>query len=131
MEEEARYLYRAFFRGDLPAEVVEGYVAANRACGFGQSALVEAMAAHGLDAEAIELVLRRRGRSGVLTNSGVLTKKIQILFYLLEARAEYEWFFRGQDETRLTALAALADAAARTLVKYVKGEYLVRRYRLV
>jgi hypothetical protein len=124
-EDEARYLHRAFFRREPPTGVVEQYAAANRTCGLGPSALVDRMAARGLDAEAIELVLRRR------SGAGVLTKKVQVLFYLLEARAEYEPFFRGRDEPRFRAVAALASAGVRSLVKYAKGEYLVRRYRLV
>lgn len=79
---------------------------------------------HNLDAEAFELIWRTR------LGPNQLTTKIQILFYLLEVRADYAFYFLGQSEPLPLALAALIQAVFSTAWKFVKGEYLVREYRL-
>src|SRR5580658_7222193 len=90
---EARYLHRAFFGSDPPSEVVDRYIAANLICCDEPSALTNTIVARGLDAEAIELTLRlRKGPT-------ILTKKIQILFYLVEVRSAYYSFFVGGGES--------------------------------
>lgn len=125
LPKEARHLHRAFFAGDPPAEVVDRYVAANAVCCPGSSKLMNKIVALELDAEAIELALRlRKGPT-------VLTKKIRILFYLLEVRSEYYGFFVGDQESRPGAALRLAGSIFETAGKYLKGAYLVRRHGLV
>ena len=122
---EACYLHRAFFGSDPPPEVVERYIAANLICGGESSALTNAIVARGLDAEAIELTLRlRKGPT-------ILTRKIRILFYLLEVRSAYYPFFVGGEESRLRGLFGTLYSVLQTAVKYVKGAYLIRKYGLV
>jgi hypothetical protein len=122
---EARYLHRAFFGGDPPSEVVERYIAANLICRCETDALTAAIVARRLDAEAIELALRiRKGPT-------ILTKKIRILFYLLEVRSAYYPFFVGGGESRVRALSGVLYSVLLTAVKYLKGAYLVRKHGLV
>ncbi len=123
---EAEAFHRAFFHHPPPAEVVERYIAANLHC-LGESALdptSSAVVRRHLDPEAVELVLRLRGTSR-------LTQKIQILFYLAEVRSENYGFFASQGESLPAALLALIASVLRSAWKFLKGQYLVRRYRLV
>jgi hypothetical protein len=122
---EARYLHRAFFGNDPSAEVVDRYISANLICRCENDALTSKVVAQGLDAEAIELTLRLRH------GPTILTKKIRILFYLLEVRSAYYPFFVGREESRIRALSCVLYAALPTAVKYVKGAYLVHRHGLV
>jgi hypothetical protein len=125
LESEARHLHRAFFRNDPPAEVVGRYVAANAAHGEPSGGLVERVVALRLDAEAVELALRLR------QGPTALTRKIQILFYLLEVRPEYFGFFVGEAEGQGRAAWGVLLSLLRTAGKYLKGAYLVRRHGLV
>lgn len=122
---EAHYLHRAFFGSEPPPEVVDRYIAANLICCGEPDALTAAVVAHALDAEAIELTLRlRKGPT-------ILTKKIRILFYLLEVRSAYYPFFFGDVESLPRAASGVAYSVLRTVVKYLKGVYLVRKHGLV
>jgi hypothetical protein len=122
---EARYLHRAFFGSDPPSEVVDRYIAANLICRCETDALTSAIVARRLDAEAIELTMRLRH------GPTILTRKIRILFYLLEVRSAYYPFFVGGGESRFRALSGVLYAALPTAVKYLKGAYLVRKHGLV
>src|SRR4029077_11932046 len=94
LEREAAYFHALFFRGPIPGTVLQRYVAANALCSpppeVRDSRLVEAIVAHRLDAEAIELAMRLRH------GSDVLTRKIQILFFLVEVRSAYYGYFVNQ-----------------------------------
>ncbi len=122
---EARYLHRAFFGNDPPSEVVDRYIAANLICRCETDALTREIVARRLDAEAIELTMRLRH------GPTILTRKIRMLFYLLEARSAYYPFFIGAEESSARALSGVLYAVLRTVVKYVKGAYLVRKHGLV
>ena len=128
LRKEARYLHSCFFPKDLPAEVVDRYVAANMQYCGPSGGLMETIVARNLDAEAIELVLRSR------ESRGVLTKKIRILFYLLEVRSEYYPAFlgrAGKNEPRFCAVMGLLYGVLQTAAKYLKGAYLVRKHGLI
>jgi SAM-dependent methyltransferase len=125
LENEARYLHRMFFKTDAPPEVIERYVAANRVC-FPDAdpesrRMIDTILERRLDLEAIELVLRLRGRGGVLT------KKIQILFYLIEVRSQYYRYFVNQTDAFWPALAAVLFSVVRTVYQLGKGSILVWR----
>lgn len=83
------------------------------------------MVERGLDAEAIEFALRRRGRGAELT------RKMQIVSYLAEARAPYLERFVNLEASRARAWSALLGAAAGAFWKLLKGEYAIRRHRLL
>jgi hypothetical protein len=119
---EARYLHGIFFRRELPPDVVARYVEANLLICPGSHALMRSVMAAHLDAEAVELALRFRA------GPTILTKKIRILFYLLEPRADYYPYFFAEGESLPRAVLGLAGSVLRTGVKAVKGVYLIRRH---
>jgi SAM-dependent methyltransferase len=128
LRSEARYLNSCFFPNDLPADIVDRYVAANLQYCAASRGLMETIMARKLDAEAIELNLRSR------KSPRVLTKKIRILFYLLEVRSEYYPAFfgaAGKDESRFRAVIGLLCGLLQTAAKYLKGAYLVRKHGLL
>ncbi len=116
---EAEYFHWRFFRRPAPAQVVERYVAANRLC-FPETddrarRMLEQIVDRRLDVEAVELYLRwRRG-------DRLLTRKIQILFYLVEVRAAYYADFVNRKPGLARALAALLAGVAGTAWKCIKG----------
>ena len=129
LEKEARYLHSRFFHQSPPEAVVSRYVAANRLCfpalSDSHQAMMRKIVASSLDAEAVELVLRWR------KGSPVLTHKIQILFYLVEVRSEYYCYFVNQKPGWLRAVGKLTLAAARTVWKGAKGTLLAWRHGFV
>jgi len=124
---EARFLHAALFARAVDPAIVERYVDAHRLLFTGEptSPLVSRIVERRLDAEAIEYALRRRkaGRE--------LTRKLQILCYLAEARAAYQPEFFNRKERPSQAILALVAAALRSAWKLVKGEALVRRHGLL
>ena len=126
LEQEVRYLHASFFRGNPPSEIVERYAAAHQVCGLPEEDhIVSTIVSRNLDAEAVELILRlRRGNP-------VLTRKIQILFYLVEVRSRYYSYFVSGHTGFTRASFDLLTSTARTVWKLIKGTYLVRRYGLI
>ena len=129
LESEVRHFHALFFRRPLPGPVVERYVAANHLCfpvlDPKARQMVETIVTRRLDAEAIELALRLR------KGNRVLTRKIQILFYLVEVRSEYYGYFINQVPGWWSAVLRLLGAVVRTGWKCAKGLYLVWRYDFV
>jgi hypothetical protein len=126
LAEEALYLHRSLF-GETPDPVtIERYAAAHRKLfpNDAGSPLLARIVSRGLDVEAVEFALRRRGAGGELT------RKIQILSYLVEVRARYQHCFVSIEPGRAKAVVELAAAVIRSSWKFVKGEYLVRRHGL-
>jgi hypothetical protein len=129
LEREVSYLHRQFFHSAPPPEVIQRYIAANRLCmpAPDESArrLISTVVSRRLDSEAIELVLRLRRRSPILT------KKIQILFYLVEVRSAYYTYFLCHGSSVSRAAVELFASVTQTCWKLIKGAYLVRRHGLV
>ena len=125
---EARYLHSSFFGDNAPDDVINRYVTANILCCPAPGSLTDTIVARRLDAEAVELFLRWRNK-----DSRILTKKIRIIFYLVEVRSEYYPAFFGKavhNETRFRAALGLLSALPQTAWKYLKGAYLVHTNRL-
>ena len=124
---EAVYLHQRLFGGLPPDEVVARYVQANQRClppgSDRSSAIVDAVVSRRLDPEAVELVLRRR--------HPLLSRKIQILFYLLEVRSGYYAWFVNPSDAFGRAVVELIGSTLRTGWLFVKGAWLVWRHRLV
>ena len=116
---EARYFHLALFKTAAPPEVVARYVAGSRLCCSETPRpvrqLIDAMIARRLDVEAIEYVLRLR------ESENILTKKLQILFYLIEVRSEYYEHFVNRRNAFLPAWTALILSALRTPYQFCKG----------
>jgi len=126
---EAIYLHRHFFRSDPPPVVVERYITANQLClpSLDQSShrLVSTVVSRQLDPEAVEAILRLRRKNPVLT------RKIQILFYLVEVRSTYYTYFVNSPTGPFRASLDLLTSAALAVWKLIKGLYLVQRHGLV
>jgi hypothetical protein len=129
LEREAEHFHACFFREALHRDVVKRYVAANRACipfvDAETVSSIEKILSYGLDVDAVEYGLRLKNRENALT------KKIQILFFLIEVRSKYFDCFFNRKTERLRAVAGMFSAVMLTAYKFIKGRYLVRRYGLV
>ena len=129
LESEVRHFHALFFRRPLPGPVVDRYVAANHLCFPALDPktreMVQTIVARRLDAEAIELALRLR------KGNRVLTRKIQILFYLVEVRSQYYGYFINQAPGWASGVLGLLGSLVRTGWKGAKGLYLVWRYDFV
>ncbi len=125
---EADHLHRIFFGGPVPPQIAERYVQANWKCfpavDQRSAERIARIVDARLDAEAVELVLRVRRRDSVLT------RKIQILFYLAEVRAAYYSKFVNEQPGLPHAAAALAGSVLKTGYLYAKGLFLIWRHRL-
>jgi hypothetical protein len=124
--EEARYLHAALFKCSLSDEVIERYTAAHNTL-FPEpdgEPMLRKIVALRLDAEAIEFVLRRR------SPQNPLTRKMQILCYLVEVRATYFPSFVNTSESTFHAISELLVSGALSGWKLIKGKYLVWRHGL-
>ena len=128
LPEEVRHFHDTFFARTLDQSVIDRYVAAHRYCLPGvdarAQATIDTIVSSALDVEAIEMVFRLRRRDNVLT------QKIQILFYLVEVRAQYYGDFVGETQDRGQALRRILPAIVKTVFKFLKGKYLVWKFDL-
>lgn len=128
LPEEVRHFHDTFFARTLDQSVIDRYVAAHQYClpnvDARALATIDTIVSSALDVEAIELVFRLRRRDNVLT------KKIQILFYLVEVRAQYYGDFVGETQGRAQALRRILLASVSTVFKFLKGKYLVWKFDL-
>ena len=128
LQEEVRDFHDVFFARALDQSVIDRYVAAHQHCLPGVDArtlaTIDTIVSSALDVEAIELVFRLRRRDNVLT------RKIQILFYLVEVRAQYYGDFLGEPRNRGQALRRLLRAGISTAFKFLKGRYLIWKFDL-
>lgn len=115
LAEEARYLHDSLFSRPIDEKTVDRYVAANLT-----EANIDRIVEKRLDVEAVEFALRHRNPA--------LTRKIQILCYLVEVRAEYQDDFIA---TRREPIFKLLWNIPRAGWKRLKGECLVRLYGLL
>lgn len=126
---EVDYFHQSLFRKSTPKAVIERYVEAHhprfhRVFDPSDLIAVSAVVRQRLDVEAVEFELRCKKKGHALS------KKLQILSFLLEVRAEYYDFFVNTSESRITACLKLAAALLMTPFKRLKGKYLVWRYDL-
>ena len=125
---EARSLHQALFGGVAPEEVVQRYIRAHEICPAARTEAarraLDLILSRNLDAEAIEYALRLR------QGDPALTQKFQILFYLVEIRSAYYSRFVNERPGAARASWEMLRGLLRSLVKFVKGNYLIRRYRL-
>ena len=126
---QARYFHQAFFKGELDQEVIDRYIAANRHCfpdiDARSKRLADRVVSERLDVEAVEFVLRRT------RHNTIVTKKLNILFYLVEVRSRYFSLFVNEEKRRLRALVSLGLSAAAAVYKLAKGKYLLRKHGLL
>ncbi len=127
LAEEVVYLHDAlFYPIAIHASVVERYQDAHRLLFPGQSPLaVSRIVSRRLDVEAVEIALRRRRACPEVT------RKIQILCYLVEIRSPYQERFIALHREPVRAVASLMSCLISTIWKACKGECLVRLHGLV
>jgi len=127
LAEEARYLHDSLF-SPIPIDpsIVTRYENAHHALFPGESPTsVTRIVARRLDVQAVEFSLRRRH------SCPELTRKIQILCYLVEVRAPYQNFFIASRREPFHAVLSLSWCLLSTVWKGLKGEYLVRVHELL
>ncbi len=126
LADEARFLHDSLFSKPLDEKIVERYQAAHRSLFPNESpGTVARIVALGLDVEAVEFALRRRHACPELT------RKIQILSYLVEVRAAYQNDFIARKREPVRAILVLLWRIPSAAWKLVKGECLVRFYGLL
>jgi hypothetical protein len=126
LDEEARYLYRALFSKPIDDLTIERYADAHQQLfpELAPTALLENILVRRLDAEAVEVALRRR------SPSNPLTRKFQILSYLAEVQPDQRPAFYQLTQSRAGAWAAILAALVRHAWKSVKGVWVVKQYGL-
>jgi hypothetical protein len=126
--DEARFLHHSLFSNSEPlaAEIVHQYEAAHQALfPYECRENVARIVALRLDVEAVEFALRRRRACPELT------RKLQILSYLVEVRSEYQDDFVATRREPLRAVLVLFGRIVGAGWKLIKGECLVRIYGLL
>ena len=119
---EAEVFHRILFGRAAPAEVRRQYTAALAAHPISDPLPIEKLIADGVDLEAVELVLRRKNPFNPLT------ARFRALCYVVEARPEYFDRFIAERRRFVCGALALAFHAARSMVKSIKGGFLLRKY---
>lgn len=126
---EAEYFCHKIFGCAIPQEVAERYAKAWLHCfpstDLEFQAKLDSLVRDRRDIEAIEIVLRYRNPDNLLS------KKIKILFYLLEVRAEFLPRFVNFENRTFLAYRQLFGALFYTAWKVFKGHVLGRRYGLL
>lgn len=133
LRNEAEGVFRAFFREDPPARILDAYVKAHEFCFDADdvSALLRfrdwfrAAQKQEVDLEALEFAMR------LGDSNNLFTAKVRMLLYLLEADGSFFNHFHNDQKTTLVAYLELLSRISRSLWKGAKGFFLVRRYRLV
>lgn len=126
LADEARFLHDSLFSQPLDERIVERYQAAHGSLFPNESTpTVARIVALRLDVEAVEFALRRRHACPELT------RKVQILSYLVEVRADYQDDFIARKHEPVRAILVLLWRMPCAAWKLVKGECLVRFYGLL
>ena len=126
LQEEAAWLHASLFPGRSMNHLVAArYASAWNDCfGAGRGAeLTRRLLSAKPDAEAVEYALRLRA------GPNLLTRKIQVLLFLVEARGEYLGQFVPLESAR-HPYWRLAACGVRSLSKLLKGLLAVRRLDL-
>jgi len=125
---EAEYLHQALFGYSVPERLALQYIAAHdhvlTEVPEVELAVVQQIVALRLDAQALELVLRRR------SPANPLSQKFHILCYLLEIDSAYYQDFHNEERSVLMAYCRLTWETVATAYRMAKGWYLLRRYHL-
>jgi hypothetical protein len=128
--DEARFFYGRLFNIDASIELVERY---EKACAgivpSWNSLLVREKIAkiikHQLDLEAIEFFLRLQ------KGDNPITHRVNVLCYIIETTPQYYVRFHNEVNCSIKVFIAMVGYVFRSLVKLIKGAYLVWRYELI
>jgi hypothetical protein len=130
---EAEAFHRVLFDEPIPAEIVGRYIEAHEyvftASELGrrrhESETIETILRRQLDVEAVEMAFRRKGPRHLLT------QKFHILLYLVESYGEYASHFYNRERRLVRSYLVLGLLVLQTAFKFVKGMFLIWKYRLV
>lgn len=125
LTQEAEYFYRTIFSAPIPRPILEKYIAANRKKMPGPDERIGKLVSKKADIEAVEMAWRFK------SPRNVLTKKIHILVYLAETTPENFPLFFNTKNRRFFSFIVLAGHFLRSVAKFIKGTFLLKRYNLV
>lgn len=125
LSEEAEYFYKKVFSAPAPRQIVEKYIAANLKKIPEPHRGIRDLILRKADIEAIEMAWRFK------SPRNVLTKKIHVLIYLAETTPENFPVFINSKNKRFFSFIVLACQFVRSIGKFIKGKFLLKRYRLV
>jgi hypothetical protein len=124
LDRECALLCRGIFGLEPPPGCVDAYRRAHAvvfSAAPAEAARFTEAVRRGWDLEALELALRLRDKDNALT------KKVNILFYLMETRPEGFPLFVNTDRAPLRAWMRLTAETLRSAYKLLKGWVLLRR----
>jgi hypothetical protein len=126
--EEAKYLYSKLFPGTASSLLIERYVLAHQklplTSGLEGRELMTVIVAKRLNVESLEFVLRLR------SSDNVLTRKVQVLYYLAESeRIHWEHFFSKQ-ESSVYGYTLIFWSLLRAVKLWVQGQIQLAVYNL-
>ena len=133
LTDEAGGFHRVLFQEPMPTEIVKRYVEAHGhvfstselAARRQEAETIEIVLKRQLDVEAVEMVLRRK------SPRHLLTQKLHIVLYLVESYAEYVPHFCNLERRLVRSYLVLGFLALQTIFKFLKGMFLIWKYRLV
>ncbi len=123
--EEAERIYRAIFRTPIPSDVRDRYYKATHTLFTGYSPEKDQAFAELLrnvsDLEALEIAARRKNKIPRLVN------RFQLMVHLAENLPANQRIFVNSYDQRISGFFSLGLGSVRTLYKFVKGCFLLRR----
>jgi len=124
LEREVVYFYKIIFGGFPPQVIIKEYIKANNLLLSEEERLkLKEIILEKADIEAIEIASRLK-----FTNN-LLTRKIHILMYLAETIPQNFETFINVKNRRIFAFINLSYNFVRSIYKFVKGKFLLKRYK--
>jgi hypothetical protein len=123
--DEAERIYRAIFRAPIPSDVRDRYCRATKTLFSGFSPEEEQAFAELLrevsDLEALEIAARQRNKIPQLVH------RFQLMVHLAENLPANQRVFVNSFDRRISGFFSLGFGGVRTLYKFMKGYFLLRR----
>lgn len=125
LSREAEMIYKVLLNKKPEKRVVERYIAANKKkFGLKDACCLEKMIERGTDIEALEFAWRIKNPLNILSG------KFQIMFYIAEARTENFNSFFNRKNARIAVYFILGFQALRSVLKFIKGFFILKRWKL-
>ena len=127
--DEAEKIYKAVFKTQIPPPIKERFLRASKklSAGFTQEEMDEYryVMLKISDLEALELAARRKNRLPLLVS------RFRLMVYLAETMPENRKFFLGLKSRRLIWPWCIKFSGLRTVIKLIKGSFLLRALKNV
>lgn len=131
LENEVQYLAHFFFKKEVNDLTVKRYQSANETI-FSetldlarQQSHVDKLVNAKVDLEAIEYAWR------IKNQENILSKKMQILFYLLESNSDFYPTFINPQDSHYKGIFSLITALFTSIYKLLKGKLLLGHYEIL